>query len=289
MSRERVLRGRIRTLHTLGEAVGALRSLSAQSFRAARERLPAVRSYRDAVNGLLGVLAPLDEVPLSREAPPALVLVAADLGLCGDYTAGLVREALALRAEAGAGPVFCLGRRALPALARGGVTPDRLLPAPTSVGALPHVLLPLVDEILALRRAGRLGRVTLVAARFEGAGHHTPIRIPVLPVAPPSGAPQLAASPYTGRDHLRRVVVREFLYVALTEALLEALASEHGKRLVIAEGASSWVDERIEGLVRQAAEIRREASTQEVIELVAASRAGRPGGPREGEGWTPSR
>jgi hypothetical protein len=113
----------------------------------------------------------------------------------------------------------------------------------------------------------------LVSARFEGAGHFRPIRVPVLPVAPPPGAPRLAASPYGGLARLRAVVVREHLYVALYEALLGALASEHGKRLVTAESARRWLEERTEAAQRQLAANVRESSTQVVLETVSAARA----------------
>jgi F-type H+-transporting ATPase subunit gamma len=203
------------------------------------------------------------------------VLVAADLGLVGDYTARLVREALALRAESEPGPLVCLGRRAVSPLARAGVHPDSVQPAPTSVAGLTGVLLPLVDTLLSLRRDGALGALWLVAARFDGAGEYTPVRVPLLPVGAPGGLPPLAGSPYCDSDQLRTAVIREYLYVSLYETLLEALASEHGKRLVTAESARSWLEQRMDATRRLAAAIRRETSTQELLEVIVAARATR--------------
>ncbi len=279
MSRERVLQRRLRTLGTLDEAVGALRSLSAQHFRAARAPLAAARAYRDEVQRFLRVLEAAHVAPLP-EGPACIVLLAADLGLVGDYSVRLVREALALRADCGPGPLVCLGRRAVSPLAKAGVQPTSVQPAPTRVAGLAGLLLPLVDTLLSLRRDGELGSLWLVAARFEGAGEYTPVRIPVLPVVAPAQLPPLANSPYCDAEQLRSVVVREYLYASLYETLLEALASEHGKRLVTAESAHSWLDERMSATRRLAAAIRRETSTQEVLEIVVASRAAQ----REAEG-----
>ncbi len=279
MSRERVLQRRLRTLGTLDEAVGALRSLSAQHFRAARAPLAAARAYRDEVQRFLRVLEPSRAAP-PPEGPAGIVLLAADLGLVGDYSVRLVREALALRADCGPGPLVCLGRRAVSPLAKAGVQPTSVQPAPTRVAGLAGLLLPLVDTLLSLRRDGELGSLWLVAARFEGAGEYTPVRIPVLPVVAPAQLPPLANSPYCDAEQLRSVVVREYLYASLYETLLEALASEHGKRLVTAESAHSWLDERMSATRRLAAAIRRETSTQEVLEIVVASRAAQ----REAEG-----
>jgi F-type H+-transporting ATPase subunit gamma len=279
VSRERVLQRRLRALETLDEAVGALRSLSAQHFRAARGPLAAARLYRDEVRRFLAVL----DAPGGSSAPEGatgIVLVAADLGLVGDYTTRLVREALALREESGPGPLVCLGRRAVAPLAKAGVEPRAVEPGPTSVAGLTGRLLPLVDTLLSLRRRGELSALWLVAARFEGAGEYTPVRVPLLPVEPPAGLPRLASSPYCDAGRLRAVVVREYLYASLYETLLEALASEHGKRLVTAESARSWLEERMDATRRLAAAIRRETSTQEVLEVVVAARAAQ----REAEG-----
>jgi len=272
VSRERALQQRLRTLGTLGEAVGALRSLSAQHFRAVRAPLANVRAYRDEVQRFLGALS-ASGAAFVRKGPTGIVLVAADLGLVGDYTARLVRESLALRAETGPGPLICLGRRAVSPLAKAGVQPAAVQPAPTSVAGLTGLLLPLVDTLLALRQRGELGALWLVAARFEGAGAYTPIRVPILPVAAPTDLPPLASSPYCGAEHLRTVIVREYLYASLYETLLEALASEHGKRLVTTESARSWLEERMGATRRLSATIRRETSTQELLEVVVAARA----------------
>jgi F0F1-type ATP synthase gamma subunit len=270
VSRERVLRRRLRTLATLDEVIGALRSLSAQHFRAARAPLRDARAYRDEVERFLAVLRPRDPAPA---APTGIVLIAADLGLVGDYTARLVHEALALRSEHGAGPLVCLGQRALAPLARAGVEPASAQPAPTSVAGLASTLLPLVDALLALHAQGAFGALWLVAARFEGAGRYEPMRVPLLPIRPPADGARLPASPWGDAEHLRSVVLREFLYASLYVTLLEALASEHGKRLAMAEAARSWLAERIEGTRRQVSSIRRETSTQEVLEVAVAARA----------------
>jgi F-type H+-transporting ATPase subunit gamma len=288
VSRERVLQRKLRALRTLDEAVGALRSLSAQHFRIARALLPAARSYRDEITALLGVLRdPALAAAPGPAGPAGVVLVTADLGLIGDYTARLVHEALALRREIGEGPLLCLGQRAVAPLARAAVRPDRVAPAPTSVASLTGLLLPLVDEILRLREAERLGALWLVAARFEGAGHFRPVRVPLLPVAPPADAPPLAASSYCDPGPLRFIVTREYLVAALYETLLESLASEHGKRLVTAESARSWLAERIEETRRLAASLRRESATQEVLEIAGAARAARRGAAqgRGGGAW----
>ena len=272
MSRERALERRLRTLASLAEVIAALRSLSAQHFQAARARLPLARAYRDELTRCLAALDPPPDPPAAT--PTGIVLVGADLGLVGDYTGSLVREAIALRRERGPGPLVCLGERTRAWLVRAGIEPTAVKRASTSAAGITNLLLPLVDDLLSLHAAGAFRSLWLVAARFEGAGHYTPVRVPVLPLPAASG-PKLPASPYADPERLRQAVTREYLYASLHETILEALCSEHGRRLLTTESARGWLDERIAATRRQLASIRRESATQEVLELASAGRFGR--------------
>ncbi len=271
------MRQRLHVLGTLHEAVSALRSLSAHHFRAARAALPAARAYRAEVEMTLGVLPGLLAPQAHPDGPPAIVLVAADLGLCGDYSARLAREAAAARAALGPGPLWCLGQRAVRPLARAGLTPDRVWPGAAGTSALTRLLVPLVNELVGAVSAGRIGSLVLVAARFEGAGRFQPVRVALLPVEPPADAPSLRPSPYARPSHLATVLVREFLYVAVHETLLDALAAEHGKRLVVAESARGWLEERMQAMTQQFRAVRRETTTEEVLEVSAGARVLRRG------------
>jgi len=54
--------------------------------------------------------------------------------------------------------------------------------------------------------------------------------------------------------------------------LLDSLASEHGMRLLAAESARQWIDETKDSVHRQLTACRREAATQEVLDIVAGAR-----------------
>ena len=82
-----------------------------------------------------------------------------------------------------------------------------------------------------------------------------------------------AAARYAGRETFLAVAGRELLYITMYSVLLEALASEHGARLAATQSAEEWLDERAERLRRQLASTRREASTQEAIEIAGGARA----------------
>jgi F0F1-type ATP synthase gamma subunit len=87
-----------------------------------------------------------------------------------------------------------------------------------------------------------------------------------------AGAP---TARYVSRERLAAVAVRELLYITLYDLLIDALASEHGARLLATQSAEQWLDERMDRLRRHLAGARREASTQETIEIAAGARARR--------------
>jgi F0F1-type ATP synthase gamma subunit len=82
MKQERYLRRRLHTLHTLCEAVSAMKSLSAHHFLQCRQALPAARAYRDEREQAIADIgvSQAENVTIA----PALLLIASDLGLCGD-------------------------------------------------------------------------------------------------------------------------------------------------------------------------------------------------------------
>jgi len=269
VKREHTLRRRLETLSTLGEAVDAMKSLSAHHLRMARTGLAAARAYREGIESMLAA-AGITQTP-PRAHTPAVLLVAADLGLCDGYNVRLLEAALA-QVRASAGPLYCLGRRPLAALRRAGIAVERSYDAAPSADGLTRVLLTLADDVLGDYLRERFSALIVVSARFDGVGAFTPVVTPVLPVAPPKMDQPLAVTPYATAATLARTAVREYLYSTLYELLLDALASEHGTRLVATQAAGEWLDERTHTLQRQLAGVRQESNTQEVLDVASGAR-----------------
>lgn len=270
MKRERELERRLRSLSALGEAIGAMKSLAAHHFRESREALEVARAYREGVER---ILAASDARLGAGDGPALLVVVGGELGLSGSYDTRIVDAATARRVELGEGPTFAVGQRAATLLGRRSVEVERTYRAPTSIGGIPARLLPLAENLLTTYAARRLSRLEILSSRFGGVGATTPTSTTLLPLEPRSDEAGLSRARYVAPDHFASVAVREFLYVTLYDLLLDALASEHGARLVATQSAERWLDERTERLRRRLAAARREASTQEVIEIAAGARA----------------
>jgi F-type H+-transporting ATPase subunit gamma len=275
MKREQELRRRLRSLETLGEAVAATKSLSAHHFRESRDAVGPARAYREGVERFL---AWTGATLAAGDGPAGLLVIGGELGLCGAYNARVVAAAAERRAALGPGPTSCVGRRAAALLARRGVEVRRVYAAPTSVRGITNLLLRLAEDVLTSYAGERLASFDIVSSGFHGVGVVLPQAVRLLPI----GAGRSASAPaarYVNADRLASAAVREFLYIALFGSILDALASEHGARLVATQAAEKWLDERSERLRRRLASGRREAGTQEVIEIAAGARARRAAAP----------
>lgn len=270
MTREHTLRRKLASMGLLSEAIDAMKSLSAHHLRTARAGLPAAREYRQGIDHVIAAAGIAQIAP--KDGAPAILLLAADLGLCGSYNARLVDAALDERRRVDATQFYSVGRRPLVALRRANVRVARTSPAVTSVGGLTRLLLSLADDVLGDYLTGAFSSLHIVSARFDGVGAFSARVTCVLPVAPAGPAQPLATTPYASPRHLAEAAVREYLYSTLYELLLDALAAEHGMRLVATESAGEWLDTRVQTLQRQLASARRESSTQEVLDVAGGAR-----------------
>ena len=271
MKREAYLRHRLQSLSALHEAVRAMKSLSALHFRSARAIVPTAREYRESIEAALSQID-LPKRP-ANGGGQGLLVVAADLGLCGDYNSRLAQAGIEARNRLGPGPLYCIGRRLHGWLARAELSIARAYSAPTSINGLTDLLLQVAYDVFEDYRLGRISGFRVVSARFEGAGKFEPVTAQILPIEVPASAKRVRASRYVGAEHLATVAQREFVYITLYELLLEALASEHGARLVAAGAAEEWLEARSSETQTALMGLRRESATQEVLDIAAGARS----------------
>jgi F-type H+-transporting ATPase subunit gamma len=270
MKRELDFARRLQTLHALHDAVSAMRSLSAHHFRIVRKALPEARDYRNEIDHIINAIG--IHQPSNADAPAGLLVVTSDFGLCSDYNIRVAQTSLREAGERRVGRVYCVGRRGRSILTNGGREPRLAFDAPTSAEGLTRALMRLAHDLLEDFVSGQTSCLWVVSARFDGVGRFTPVTTRVLPVTSevPSATPR--PSPYVDRRYLEGVAVREFLYVTLYEILLDALAAEHGMRIVAAESALQWLDNTIALTKRRLNASRSEASTQELLDIVSGGR-----------------
>jgi len=270
MKREHSLRQRLRSLETMSDAVSAMESLSAHHLRTTRGALPAAHGYLEQITA---ALAAADLPPTGSDiTSPGLLVVAADLGLCGGYNSRIVQAALKQYAALHPARLYCVGRRGAGGMKRSDVAVDRQYRTPASVSGLTDLLLRLAQDLLEDYFTGCIRSLHVLSARFEGVGEFAPVCSRLLPIDAPQESDSLEPSPYVSRDHFTAIALREFLYIRLYQTLLDALASEHGTRLVATKSAGDWLSERIGQAQRQLRSIHREATTQEVLDVATVMR-----------------
>ncbi len=247
-----------------------MRSLSAHHFRRARQALPAARQYRREMDTIIAEIG--IHQPLHIGVPAGLLVIASDLGLCGDYNSRLSRLAVQEVESQAVETIYSVGHRTRAPLAKSSLVPLRIYDAPASLEGLSALLLGLAQDVLEDYLAMRIGSLQVVSAGFEGVGHFAPLSIRVLPIEPVAATKPLRRSPYVKASDLTMVAVREFFYFTLYEILLDALAAEHGMRLMAAESALEWLDGTAMATSRQLSAARSEAATQEVLDIVAGGR-----------------
>ena len=267
MKRELELERRLRSLRKLAEAVRAMKGLSAHHYREARQAVSTARNYREGVER---ILAWANASLAGGGGEAGLLIIGGELGLCGSYNSQIVGFAAEQRRQLGPGPTFCVGHRASALLGRHGVDVQASYEGPTSVRGISSLLSSLAEDLLTRYAIEGLASIDIVASEFRGVGSFTPQRVRLLPFA--SEPSRLSRSAhYVDRPRFASVAAREFLFITLYDLLLDALACEHAARLLATQAAESWLDERIEGLRRHLTAARREATTQEMLEIAAGA------------------
>ena len=270
MRREQTLRRKLESLDVLGEVVNAMKSLSAHHVRAARAGLAAARAYRDGIDQAIASVGIAQVAP--QKGSPAVLLIAADLGLCNGYNSRLVETAVEEYQRLGATSFYCIGRRPLTALRRANVPVARSYGTVTSVAGLTSLLLTLADDVLGDYLTGTFSSLHIVSARFDGVGAFTPHSTRVLPVASTRTVDRATAAPYASAGHLAEAARARIPVLDAVRAAARCARSEHGMRLVATQSAGEWLDARLTDIRRQLASARRESSTQEVLDLAGGVR-----------------
>ncbi len=270
MKRQQSLQHRLQALSALHDAVGAMRSLSAHHFRRARQSLASARQYRTDMDSIIAEIG--IHQPLHAGVPAGLLVIASDLGLCGDYNSRLSGLAVSESQKHAVETIYSVGHRSRSTLAKHSFFSHRTYDAPTSLEGLSQLLLGLAQDILDDYMSLKIGSLYVVSPSFSGVGHFDPVSLRVLPIEPVSATTPLNRSPYVDLNHLTAVAVREFLYITLYEILLDALASEYGMRLMASESAMEWIESTATKTSRTLASARSEAATQELLDIVAGGR-----------------
>lgn len=263
MEQGQALRARMESLAELRGLFQALRALAASRLQEALATLPGIRAYSDIVAEALAdalALGAAEARPETRRA--ALIVACSEHGFVGGFNTRLLEAAVAHRQPGEA--LIVVGKHGAAKAEELNLTPDLVLPPATHIAGVPEAAHQIEQALSGHARA------SIVFGRYEKGGGFTPSFRRVLPVEP-SGAPGPRRAPPLVQlppGELLAELEREYLFAALSQTLMESLASENAARLRVMEAADNSIEEKLEGLEKVANDLRQEAITSELLDVV---------------------
>jgi F-type H+-transporting ATPase subunit gamma len=282
MATEREIRRRVRSVRNIQQVTKAQQTISASKMRRAQEAVLASRPFEQRLREVLNDLAPYADTEASpllqkRAVKSALIiLITSDRGFVGAMNTNNVRSALRYAETLPAAKWVAVGRKGIAQLRRftrpiaefSGLG-DRPTTADTNV-----VVRVLMDEFL----AANVDEVYLAFTRFENTLRQTPTVRRILPFVPEEEdiderAPSLQYLFEPDPETVLGAVLPRLLEVAMYQAILESLASEHSARLIAMRNATDAASDLISELTLQANKARQWRITKEMLEIASGAEA----------------
>jgi F-type H+-transporting ATPase subunit gamma len=290
---QRVYRQRVRSTQSLKKMFRAQELIAASRIGRARARMAAASPYARAITRAVSAVATHSDVthPLLAERPGtrrvAVLVIAADRGMAGSYTAAVIRESerlvARLRQEGKEAVLYVAGRRAESyfrfrqrelAAAWTGQSD-----APTTELA-EEIASTLLDAFGAPEADGGVGELHIVSTQFVNMVSQRPQIVRMLPlevvegVAPASEHEALPLydfepDPEAVLDALLPRYVRSRIF----SSLLQAAASELAARQRAMHTATENAEDLIRTYTRLANQARQAEITQEISEIVSGADA----------------
>jgi F-type H+-transporting ATPase subunit gamma len=282
MNSPRDLRRRIKSIGSTAQITRAMQMVAASKMRKAQQAALAARPFaqalyriqRDATRRLLEFSHPLLQVRDGRRT--AVILVAADKGLCGALNTNVFR--IASQFDPQTTTFITAGRRAAQFVARSG----RKLAAEFAYGDSPTF--PEARAIAAFARdlflKGDVDQVLIVATRFVNTLTQEAVTIEYLPVGQITGlkVPGAESEEALGADTGETVfepsaesvlgyLLGHYLNIYIYSVLLNAKASEQSARMVSMKNATDSAYDLIKALRLEYNKLRQGNITRELLEI----------------------
>jgi F-type H+-transporting ATPase subunit gamma len=284
---ERELRRRLRSISSTAQITKAMQMVAASKMRKAQQLATEVRPFvrllyrmqRAAMKHAHDLNHPLAEVRPIRTR--AVILVAADKGLCGSLNANVFR--LAAPYDSSSTVFITAGRKAAQFVAQ----TRRRLAAEFAYGDTPQFAESRAIAALArnLFEKGEVDAVDVIASRFVNTLTQEPVVFPLLPIADVGGLRVPGMAPRDAQpapiefvfepdaadivSYAIDIYIRVFIHVVL----LNAKASEQSARMVSMQNATDSATEMIRSLTLQYNKLRQGRITQELLEIAGGSAA----------------
>lgn len=275
---------RIETVHKLSEVIAAMRGIAASRSHEAHEHLDAIRAYagtiRDAIGHALALMPAAGAIgpTASTDHNEVLLVICAEQGFAGTYTADVLQAAADCVARSGNSPeVLLVGDRGLHAADEHHLRVSWSTPMIAHSAQAASLASRITDVIYQRIGAGQISGVKVIHATPGGISGHKIFEKQVVPldlsrITSPTGQtpPRITLPP----EQLLASLIEEYLYAELNEAVMLAFAAENEARMRAMIAAHENITQTQGDLAGLSRRLRQDDITNEITELATSSLLG---------------
>jgi F-type H+-transporting ATPase subunit gamma len=282
MPSEREIRRRVRSIKNIQQVTRAMQTVAASKMRRAQAAVLASRPYEERLRQILNELAPHTDPELHpllarREVRRvAIVLITTDRGLVGALNVNVLRTALRFAENLPSAVYVAVGRRGIGQLRRLRMRTaaefSNLGDRPTTANT--NVIARVAQEEFL---SGNVDEVHLTFTRFESTMRQMPTVRRILPLIPEEEdadtLPRLQYLFEPDPETVLDAVLPRLVDLAVYQAVLESIASEHSARMVAMRNATDAAGDLIGDLTLAANKARQWRITKEMLEIASGAEA----------------
>jgi len=280
----REVKRRIKSVENTRQITRTMELVATSKLKRATDRVHAARPYAEALHEIVaGLYSPelSEKYPILRRPDEvkraAVLLLAANRGLCGGFNSNLIKQARNLmddlRARGIETELHVAGKKAVAYFRFRG---EKMLTERVDIGDQPTVeeAESLVGPIRDRFERAEVDAVYLVSSKFVSAMSTPPHTRDLLPIAGDEGAS--SADVYIlspSGDMILERILPAYIRNAVFTALVENAAAEQGARRSAMKSATDNAGDVLEHLTRTYNRARQAQITQEIAEIVGGSAA----------------
>jgi F-type H+-transporting ATPase subunit gamma len=281
MASLQIIKRRIKSVKSTRQITKAMQLVAASKLRRAQSAATGPQAYTAAARQLLLDLSgqtatvghPLFAVrPVKRALA---IFIAGDRGMAGGYNANIIRALVRqMKATPAEYSAIAVGKRAAMHVARAKDV-NQIAAYDVEAGDPgADIALPVLSEAIRLFRDGQVDRVDIITTEFVSTVTQRVAVRQLLPVQLPEGTkPTGEATMEPNPEALVELAVRRVLEAEMTQAILDARASEQAARMMAMMNATDNADDIIGDLTLVFNNARQAGITQQLTEISGGTEA----------------
>lgn len=279
------LKKRIHTTEDLQSVVKSMRVLAALNLRQYEQTVLSQDLYVQTIERGLQILLKMKPGgdALAKQAPgehQGTIVFGSDQGLCGSFNEQIALYALssmkAFRNQPNERGILAIGHRVARQLEDAGQQIEECLPTPSSRAGITVMAQDILVKIETWQREQNFDRIILYYHALLPEKGVTPHMRVLLPIDR-EWLQRLEETPWPTRslpiftmnwDQLFSQLIHHYLFISLSKAFAESLASENASRLLAMQGAERNIAEHREELLGDFQAQRQSSITEELLDII---------------------